>query len=176
GFIAEPFAKWVNAKAATDIRIKRPIDLVALAVKVLSGFAFIGVGYLLYKKATKVSGSKYLWSAISLFTIFIMISGHMWNQIRNPPYTIPGRGGRSGFIAQGFQNQFGLESQVIAVLYAALTGCVIALIGVVPRIETPALQRAAVWVSMGLFIFLFSLLIQIFRVKNPAYPFTLLFK
>lgn len=40
----------------------------------------------------------------------------MWNQIRNPPYTAPGRDGRPGFIAQGFQNQFGLESQIVAVL------------------------------------------------------------
>ena len=45
-----------------------------------------------------------------------MISGHMWNQIRNPPYSVPGRDGRAGFIAQGFQNQFGLETQIVAVI------------------------------------------------------------
>ncbi|KAI1318898.1 oligosaccharyl transferase subunit ost3/OST6 [Mortierella claussenii] len=176
GFMAEPFAEWVNSRAGTNIKVRRPIDLVALAVKVLGVFGMVGVGYLLYSKAGKVSSSKYLWSAISLFTIFIMISGHMWNQIRNPPYTVPGRDGRPGFIAQGFQNQFGLESQVVAVLYAALTGSVISLIAVVPRIENPTMQRVAVWVSMGLFAFMFSILIQVFRIKNPSYPFTLMFK
>ncbi|KAF9978292.1 oligosaccharyl transferase subunit ost3/OST6 [Mortierella antarctica] len=132
--------------------------------------------YVLYTKAGKIFGSKYIWSAGSMFIIFVMISGHMWNQIRNPPYTVPGRDGRPGFIAQGFQNQFGLETQIVAVLYAALTGSVIALIAVVPRIENPLSQRIAVWVSMGLFAFMFSVLIQVFRVKNPGYPFTLMFK
>ncbi|KAG0324078.1 oligosaccharyl transferase subunit ost3/OST6 [Dissophora globulifera] len=113
---------------------------------------------------------------IRSFTIFIMISGHMWNQIRNPPYSIPGRDGRSGYIAQGFQNQFGLETQLVGVMYAVLTGSVISLISVVPRIENPTVQRVVVWVSMGLFAFMFSVLIQFFRVKNPGYPFTLMFK
>ncbi|KAF9342901.1 oligosaccharyl transferase subunit ost3/OST6 [Mortierella sp. AD094] len=176
GFTAEPFANWVNARSGTDIKVQRPIDIVALAVKVLGVFAFIGTIYLIYTKAGKLSSSKYLWSALSMFTIFIMISGHMWNQIRNPPYTVPGRDGQPGFIAQGFQNQLGLETQIVAVLYAVLTGSVISLIGVVPRIENPSMQRMAVWLSMGLFAFMFSVLIQIFRVKNPSYPFTLMFK
>ncbi|KAG0010245.1 oligosaccharyl transferase subunit ost3/OST6, partial [Entomortierella chlamydospora] len=161
GFTAESFANWVNARAGTDIKVRRPIDIVALAVKVLGVFALIGTIYLIYTKAGKLSSSKYLWSALSM--------------IRNPPYTIQGRDGRPGFIAQGFQNQFGLETQIVAVLYAILTGSVISLIGVVPKIENPTMQRMAVWVSMGLFAFMFSVLIQIFRVKNPSYPFTLMF-
>ena len=105
-----------------------------------------------------------------------MISGHMWNQIRNPPYSMPTQQGRSGFIANGFQNQFGLETQIIAVLYSLLTGATIGLIAVVPRIENPVGQRAAVWVCMGMFTLVFSVLIQVFRLKNPGYPFTLMFR
>ena len=100
----------------------------------------------------------------------------MWNQIRRPPYSVPTHNGQPGFIAQGFQNQFGLETQIIAVIYALLCGSVIALLGIVPRIEDPTKQRVAVWVSMSLFTFMFSVLIQFFKVKNPAYPFQLLFK
>ncbi|KAI7819367.1 hypothetical protein BC939DRAFT_531254 [Gamsiella multidivaricata] len=44
------------------------------------------------------------------FTVFIVISGHMWNQIRNTPYPMPGRDSRLGLIAAVFQNQFGLET------------------------------------------------------------------
>lgn len=39
----------------------------------------------------------------------------MWNQIRHPPYSMPSRDGRPGFIAPGFQNQFGLETQIVAI-------------------------------------------------------------
>ncbi|KAF9965258.1 oligosaccharyl transferase subunit ost3/OST6 [Mortierella alpina] len=176
GFQAETFAHWLNARAGTDIRVKRPFDFFGFAVNVLGVVSILFSIYVLYTKAGKILGSKYIWSAGSMFIIFVMISGHMWNQIRNPPYTVPGRDGRPGFIAQGFQNQFGLETQIVAVLYAALTGSVIALIAVVPRIENPLSQRIAVWVSMGLFAFMFSVLIQVFRVKNPGYPFTLMFK
>jgi oligosaccharyltransferase complex subunit gamma len=100
----------------------------------------------------------------------------MWNQIRNPPYSMPTQQGRSGFIASGFQNQFGLETQIIAVLYSLLTGAAIGLIAVVPRIENPVGQRATVWVCMGMFTLVFSVLIQVFKAKNPGYPFTLMFR
>ncbi|KAF8928848.1 oligosaccharyl transferase subunit ost3/OST6 [Podila verticillata] len=176
GFQAEPFANWLNARAGTSIKVQRPIDWMNLALKVLGVLSCCFTGYQVYSKAGKILGSKYIWSAVSMFTIFVMISGHMWNQIRNPPYTVPGRDGRPGFIAQGFQNQFGLESQIVAVLYALICGSAIVLISVVPKIENPTQQRLVVWVAMGFFGFFFSVLIKVFQVKNPGYPFTLLFK
>ncbi|KAF9962929.1 oligosaccharyl transferase subunit ost3/OST6 [Modicella reniformis] len=176
GLQAEPFANWVNSKAGTQFKVQRPFDYVALGVRVLGVLLVLGSVAFIYTKAGKVSSSKHFWCAISLFTIFIMISGHMWNQIRNPPYTVQGRDGRPGFIAQGFQNQFGLETQIVAVLYAFLTGSVISLITVAPRIDNATTQRFVVWASIALFTLMFSVLIQLFRIKNPGYPFTLLFK
>ena len=139
-----------------------------------------------------------------------MISGHMWNQIRNPPYSMPGRDGSPGFIAAGFQNQFGLETQIVAVICmywilvvelfmcsflnklglltfnsvldgafgcvdAVLCGAVIALIGSITDIKNPAQQRSAVWIWLGIFGVMFSMLLYIFRLKNPGYPFRFLF-
>ncbi|GJJ70635.1 oligosaccharyltransferase complex subunit gamma [Entomortierella parvispora] len=176
GFQAEEFAKWLNSRAETDIKVKRPFDFIGAAINILGVAGALFSAVMMYQKAGKIFGSRYLWSALSLFTIFVMISGHMWNQIRRPPYTIPGRGGQPGFIAQGFQNQLGLETQIVAVMYALLCGSVIALLGIVPRIEDPSKQRIAVWVSMGLFSLMFSVLIQFFKVKNPGYPFQLLFR
>ncbi|KAG0334271.1 hypothetical protein BG000_008471, partial [Podila horticola] len=73
----------------------------------------------LITKAGKILGSKYVWSAVSMFTIFIML---------------------------------------------------------LSSIENPTQQRLVVWVAMGFFGFFFSVLIKLFQVKNPGYPFTLLFK
>ncbi|KAG0340081.1 oligosaccharyl transferase subunit ost3/OST6, partial [Podila humilis] len=176
GFQAEPFANWLNARAGTSIKVRRPIDILAISVKVLFVISSLALAYTVFMKAGKIFTSKYVWSAASLFTIFVMISGHMWNQIRNPPYTVPGRDGRPGFIAQGFQNQFGLESQIVAVLYATLCGLTIVLFSVIPKIEDPTKQRFAVWMAMGGFSLFFSFLIKLFQLKNPAYPFSLLFK
>ncbi|KAG0212095.1 oligosaccharyl transferase subunit ost3/OST6 [Mortierella sp. GBA30] len=215
GFQAEAFANWLGARAGVQLKVQRPFDFMAFALKVLGLTGMMGLGRILYTRAGKVIRSKYLWAALSLvsalpgsqyhcrlekleiedivirlsnsvyvlllnfgdkkFTIFIMISGHMWNQIRHPPYTMPGRDGSPGFIAAGFQNQFGLETQIVAVMYAVLCSGVISLISSVPRIENPAKQRVAVWIWMAIFGIMFSILLQFFRLKNPAYPFRLLF-
>ncbi|KAF9142532.1 oligosaccharyl transferase subunit ost3/OST6 [Linnemannia schmuckeri] len=176
GFQAESFAAWLHARSGVKIKVQRPFDFMGLAVKVLGTFTAVFAVIVFARKGHKIFASKYFWSTISMIIIFVMISGHMWNQIRNPPYSMPTQQGRSGFIANGFQNQFGLETQIIAVLYSLLTGASIGLIAVVPRIESPVGQRAAVWVCMGMFTFVFSILIQVFKMKNPGYPFTLMFR
>ena len=57
-----------------------------------------------------------LWATISLIAILLFTSGHMFNHIRNVPYvTGDGQGGISYF-ANGFQTQFGLETQIVAAL------------------------------------------------------------
>ena len=57
-----------------------------------------------------------LWAALSLIAILAFTSGHMYNQIRKVPYVASnGRGGISYF-AGGFQNQFGMESQIVAAI------------------------------------------------------------
>jgi hypothetical protein len=57
-----------------------------------------------------------LWAAISLIAVLLFTSGHMFNHIRKVPYVAAdGKGGVSYF-AGGFQNQFGLETQIVAAM------------------------------------------------------------
>lgn len=57
-----------------------------------------------------------LWAAISLIAILLFTSGQMFNHIRKVPYVAgDGRGGISYF-AGGFQNQFGMETQIVAAI------------------------------------------------------------
>lgn len=57
-----------------------------------------------------------LWAAISLIAILLFTSGQMFNHIRKVPYVAgDGKGGISYF-AGGFQNQFGMETQIIAAI------------------------------------------------------------
>lgn len=57
-----------------------------------------------------------LWAAFSLIAVLLFTSGHMFNHIRKVPYVAgDGKGGISYF-ASGFQNQFGLETQIIAAM------------------------------------------------------------
>ncbi|KAF9082738.1 oligosaccharyl transferase subunit ost3/OST6 [Mortierella sp. AD031] len=175
GFQAESFAAWLQSRSGISVQVQRPFDYMDLAAKVLGTFTTVFSITLFVRKGRKIFTSKYFWSTVSMITIFVMISGHMWNQIRNPPYSQQSHDGRSGFIAGGFQNQFGIETQVVAVLYSLLTASTIGLIAVVPRMDNPLGQRTVVWMCMGTFTFVFSVLTLVFRMKNPGYPFTLMF-
>ena len=57
-----------------------------------------------------------VWAAISLIAVLLFTSGQMFNHIRKVPYIAgDGRGGIVYF-AGGFQNQFGLETQIVAAM------------------------------------------------------------
>ena len=43
-------------------------------------------------------------------------SGHMFNTIRHTPYAQPNGHGGFNYFAGGFQNQFGIETQIIAAI------------------------------------------------------------
>ncbi|KAK2062138.1 OST3/OST6 family protein [Colletotrichum caudatum] len=114
-----------------------------------------------------------LWAAISLIAILLFTSGHMFNHIRKVPYVASdGRGGISYF-AGGFQNQFGLETQIVAAIYGVLSFCAISLTVKVPRIGDSKRQQVAVLAWGGVLFLMYSFLLSVFRIKNGGYPFSL---
>ncbi|EMT63783.1 hypothetical protein FOC4_g10014032 [Fusarium odoratissimum] len=97
----------------------------------------------------------------------------MFNHIRKVPYvTGDGRGGVN-YIASGFQNQLGLETQVVAAIYGVLSFCAISLAIKVPRIAEAKSQQVAVIAFGGALFLVNSFLLSVFRIKNPGYPFSL---
>ncbi|KAJ5214794.1 hypothetical protein N7468_010473 [Penicillium chermesinum] len=114
-----------------------------------------------------------LWAAISLIAVLLFTSGQMFNHIRKVPYVAgDGRGGISYF-AGGFQNQFGMETQIVAAIYAVLSFATIALAVKVPRMEDVKGQQVAVLIWGGLLFGTYSLLLSVFKTKNAGYPFYL---
>jgi hypothetical protein len=57
-----------------------------------------------------------LWAAISLIIILLFTSGHMFNHIRKVPYVSGDGKGGIAYFAGGFQNQFGMETQIVAAM------------------------------------------------------------
>lgn len=119
---AEAIAQFIANHSPKKPEIVRPFDY----SKVLKGVGAAVVGLAILKIAfTTLKPAIYsrnLWAALSLILILLFTSGHMFNHIRRVPYvTNNGRGGVS-YIAGGFSNQFGLETQIIAVLCKSLLG------------------------------------------------------
>lgn len=96
--------------------VVRPINYVKIAtttVAILGGVSVLAVAgpYLL-----PLIQSRNLWAAISIISILLFISGHVFNHIRKMPYVGgDGRGGVSYFRPSA-QEQFGLESQIVAAM------------------------------------------------------------
>lgn len=96
------------------------------------------------------------------------------------------------FFLISFSAQLGIESQIVssicklkkndnAVRFINILvfsdGCLgltlVALIKMVPKLEDKTKQRFAVFLWVGCFMFIFSVLLALFKVKNGAYPFKL---
>jgi len=96
--------------------IKRPFNWMKwfATATLLSGS--VSLAYVAWPYVTPILGSRNVWAAISLISILLFTSGHMFNHIRNVPYIAgDGKGGISYF-AGGFQNQYGMETQIVAAM------------------------------------------------------------
>ncbi|KAG9292054.1 hypothetical protein G9A89_017954 [Geosiphon pyriformis] len=200
GFGGENFASYLAIQLGTSVPVKRPPNY---SLMMLISFFLIGalaVFKLIFPTIQKAFQNKNTWAALSLVIILMMISGHMWNHIRTPPY-ITSTGGSINYVAAGFQSQYGLESQIVAILcktdsykfsifklhemvsiqtpfifgntdgFCAFS--VVSLIVSVPKFENKTKQRFGVYLWMGILIVMFSFLFALFRIKYPGYPFRL---
>ena len=57
-----------------------------------------------------------LWAALTLISILLFTSGHMFNHIRKVPYVAGDGKNGVAYFAGGFQNQFGMETQIVAAM------------------------------------------------------------
>ena len=105
----------------------------------------------------------------------MMLSGHMWNHIRNPPYVYPDNNNKLRYVAPGFSNQYGLESQIVAGLLALVSIALIVLNHTIPSLGANEKTRILPLIFLGVIFVGYSWIISLFRIKNGGYPFKILF-
>ncbi|PYI29420.1 oligosaccharyl transferase subunit [Aspergillus japonicus CBS 114.51] len=151
----------------------RPINYMRIVSGVTILMGVVTLFTVLSPYVYPVVQNRNLWAAMSLIAILLFISGHMFNHIRKVPYVAgDGKGGISYF-AGGFSNQFGMETQIIAAIYAVLSFATIALAMKVPRIADNKTQQVAVIIWGSVLLGMYSFLLSVFKVKNGGYPFFL---
>jgi oligosaccharyltransferase complex subunit gamma len=166
GFEAQPLAEQLSIHTPIPIPYKAPIDWASWGT--FAGLCLLFLVTLRF--IAPVLQNKWTWAAITIGVSLVMTSGYMFTRIRGAPFTSGG-----SWIAPGYQNQYGQETQVVAGIYALLAGSFLMLMFVTPTQMSPSKQRAQVYVWTLVIMMIFSVLISLFRVKNRGYPFKLFF-
>lgn len=173
--IAEQVHSWIAGKLPNKPHpaVYRPINwlkIITVTTTALGTIAFIAVAWPYIKPVLQ---SRNLWAAFSLIAILLFTSGHMFNHIRKVPYVVSNGHGGVSYFAGSFQNQYGMETQIVAFMYGLLSFATISLALKVPRIANPGFQQIAVLIWTGVIFLMYSFLLSVFRIKNGGYPFWL---
>ncbi|KAF2237413.1 oligosaccharyl transferas-like protein subunit [Viridothelium virens] len=172
---AHPIHSWIarHLPDAPHPPLVRPINYTRIVVVTTSVLGIITFASVAWPYVMPVAQNRNLWAALSLIAVLLFTSGHMFNHIRKVPYVAAdGRGGITYF-AGGFQNQFGMETQLVGAMYGVLAFATISLALRVPRMTNPQTQAVAVAVWGGVMFGMYSFLLSVFRIKNGGYPFYL---
>lgn len=113
---AEQVRDWIarHMPGRPHPTIKRPINWMKWITTFVITSGSFTFAYVAWPYVLPVIQSRNVWAAITLISILLFTSGHMFNHIRKVPYVAgDGKGGISYF-ANGFQNQYGMETQVVA--------------------------------------------------------------
>ncbi|OGE52711.1 hypothetical protein PENARI_c009G01660 [Penicillium arizonense] len=172
---ADQIYSWIERQLPDGPKppLVRPINYMRIVTTITILMASVTLSAVLYPYVLPIVQNRNLWAAISLIAILLFTSGQMFNHIRKVPYVAgDGRGGISYF-AGGFQNQFGMETQIVAAIYAVLSFATIALALKVPRMEDVKGQQLAVLIWAAVLFGTYSFLLSVFKAKNGGYPFYL---
>ncbi|CAR24964.1 Oligosaccharyl transferase subunit ost3/OST6 [Lachancea thermotolerans] len=180
-----------DATGISDFKIYQPINWGSVFV---TAFATAAVTLLVKKYkpvAAKLITSKYVWGLATVFVIILWNAGYMFNSIRGSQFAGMTQDGSAViyFMEGQQQNQFGIETQIVGVIYGVLASCVAGLVLFVPYAKQfyatdksgrPTLSKAC-FVEFSLTLsFLVTLylvygaLTGVFKLKSPGYPFKLI--
>ncbi|CRK37034.1 Magnesium transporter protein 1 like [Verticillium longisporum] len=173
--VAEQVHSWLarHMDGRPQPSVKRPINWMRWISTVV---VTLGLGTALITASPyvlPVIRSRNLWAVFSLITILLFTSGYMFTLIRKTPYVVGNGKGGVTYFTGGFQNQLGMETQIVAAIYGVLAFCAIALTVKVPRIADPKKQQIAILAGAGVMFIMYSFLLSVFRIKNGGYPFSL---
>lgn len=108
GFEPGPLAEQLSVHTPIPIPYRPPFDWSRWG----SIASLVPIVTLVFRFIKPVLQSRWVWAAGTVLTSLIMTSGYMFTRIRGVPYVGP----NGSWIAQGYQNQFGQEVQVVAMV------------------------------------------------------------
>ena len=106
GFDAGPLAAHISKHTPIPIPYKDPINWARWVSLATTALGFI----MTLRFLSPILQNRWVWAIVTIVTSLIMTSGYMFTRIRGVPFV----GADGGWIAGGFQNQYGQEVPVVA--------------------------------------------------------------
>ncbi|KAK5774032.1 hypothetical protein RI543_004566 [Arxiozyma heterogenica] len=137
---ANQMLKWIKRSTGisddTDFVIHQQTNWANVFVTCLIVFC----STLLIKKnhnlILKLVRLRWIWGLASVIFILFMISGYMFTKMRQVPLAGADRNGHIIYFAEkDFQNQFGIETQIVALFYGIIGALMIFLIKIIPALD-----------------------------------------
>ncbi|SCU88255.1 LADA_0E09098g1_1 [Lachancea dasiensis] len=179
-----------DAIGISDFEIYQPINWGSVSITAMATF-LVALLVRQYKPiAIKMLTSKTVWGLGTVAIIVLWNAGYMFNSIRGSQFAGMTQDGSAVvyFLEGQQQNQFGVETQIISVIYGILASSTVALIAFVPyakkfyshdKAGRPSPSKAslielALTVSFLVALYVvYSALTAVFGLKSSGYPFKL---
>ncbi|SCU86562.1 LAME_0D06700g1_1 [Lachancea meyersii CBS 8951] len=180
-----------EATGIADFELHQPINWGSIAVTAVATAVIVAVVRRNKALAAKLVACKSIWGLGTVFIIVIWNSGYMFNAIRGSQFAGMSQNGDAViyFMEGQQQNQFGIETQIVSVIYGILAACTVGLITFVPyaanfyakdKTGRPSPSKASfveMILTLSFLITLYavySALMAVFGLKSSGYPFRLL--
>ncbi|KAJ2449660.1 oligosaccharyl transferase subunit ost3/OST6 [Coemansia sp. RSA 2336] len=161
----------------TDIRAHEPVSLAAVGKYVLGAAAACGGLFAVVKAVQRFSLRRLgrnVWAVATITFVLVMTSGLMWNRINAPPFIGQTRAGDVVLFAPTNNQQFGVETQIVAAAYATSALCVVLLVRHTLQVPGSEQRTLVTLLVLAALILTYSYINSVFRLKMPGYPFRLL--
>lgn len=134
-------------------------------------------GFLFSKqKGKNAFYDKDFWAILIVAFVITMMSGQMWNHIRNPPYAYQNpRTGEFMYIYNNSRYQLIAETFIVIIMYALIFAGFVILNKTSKQLRNIESKKKYGLPGFVLVLAFFSLLLSVFKSKNHGYPFRLLF-
>lgn len=132
--------KWVKRVAGinndTDFVIHQQINWTNVFVNCFIVFFSIYIFKKNYNLILKFVAFRWIWGLFSVIFILFMISGYMFTKMKQVPLAGADKNGDIIYFAEkDFQNQFGIETQIVAFFYGIIGVLMILLIKIIPALD-----------------------------------------
>ncbi|GMF55946.1 unnamed protein product [[Candida] boidinii] len=165
---------WLKSNFKNDASLYHVVEKIDYGSIIFTLSCILFGSYMIYRNLDHCLGlfkSTTIWKSLSIVIIVVFTTGYMFNQIRNTPYTRTDRNGNTSYINPTYNNQYGIETQIISAFYVSLAVITITLVKTIPNLKNNSLKLILSIVLSVSSFFIYNTLLNCFSMKNSSYPF-----